>query len=339
MSQESFVMLYNSNKSSLASKELFINAVISIMQSFEIIFLLDQQSVLIPSFISNQRENACDLTQDDSGRLSVPRNIGYPITSITAQDNFIVRHYILPFVPNAFFPRLISRICTSRIIHKCKSMFGAFAPWWSCWREGVCLICNDAEVLRIVPVTYPLPGTKAAYMITSSGNTMVTKLTGIEVRVAIKSSIYALPVSVYGVGKMSNQASARLDPLCAATWLLQQAIEYIDSVFDDWYVSFGRNVKFELSIIQQASPCPMCAARVQHANVLEQTEGRKYSYYLFSSQYCAYAVASKQELRCPLHGSVPISAVFPNVVRIIPFAYFFFNLDIFYRFLETLHTT
>ena len=315
MSQESFVKLYNSNRSSLNSMELFISAVKGIMQSFEIILLLDQQSVLIPSFISKERENACDLTQDDSGNISVLGHSPRPIM-ITNQDNVLKRHYILPCIPTGLFPRLISRICASHIIHKCKSVFGTCVPWWSCWRDGICLICNDAEVLRIVPVTYPLPGTKTTYMVTSSGNTLVGKFTGIEVSVAIQSAIHTLPVSVYGVGKMGNQASEPLDPLCAAVWLLQQAIQNIDSVFDDWYESFGRNVRIEHSIIQKASPCPTCAARVMD-------QGQIYSYYLFSAQFCARAVATHQELKCPIHGSVPISVIAPDVVSIIPFALLF----------------
>ena len=312
MYQEDFTKLYSLHQLSMGTIQSFIGAIISIMQSFEVILLLDQHSILIPSLMSQQREDACAITADNYGKLSVHRNIGHVVTPITTQKDVLIRHYILPFVPNGFFSRLISRVCASQIIDACKSMFGAFDPWWSCWRDGVCLICNDAEILRIVHVTYPLPGTEAIYMVTSSGNEVVTRLNGIEVRVVIKSKIYALPISAK---KPVGATSDPLDPMCAATWLLQHAIECIDSIFDDWYETFGRKRGFELSTIQQGSPCTECETRkATSAQAAENIRGRRY--YLFSSQYCAYTAASRQALVCPIHGCASVSHIAPDLVSI-----------------------
>ena len=324
-------MLYNGIY--MGTTQSFINGIINIMQSFEVILLLDQQSILIPSLMSQQREDACAITENNDGKLSVQTNTGHVITPITTQKNVLIRHYILPFVPNGFFSRLISRVCASRIIDACKGMFGAFDPWWSCWRDGVCLICNDAEILRIVPVTYPLPGTEAMYMVTSSGNEVVTRLSGIEVRVVIKSKIYALPVSVH---KTVGVTTDPLDPICAATWLLQQAIECIDSIFDDWYETFGRKRGFEISTIQQGSPCTACEEKRNAITQATSSEIRGQRYYLFSSQFCAHTVEIKNVLRCPIHESTGVSQIAPDLVSFCLHEFDLLDVIIgLHRYLET----
>ena len=325
MRQEDFVNLYTYSKHRMGSMESFITAIINIMQSFEIILLLDQQSILIPSLLSQQREEARVITQDSSNRFSVQDSVGHDVVPITDHPNVLLRHYILPFVPSGFFGRLISRICASRIVFKCKTIFEASKPLWSCWRDGICLICNGTELLRIVPVTYPLSGTGSTCIVTSSGHETVAKLNGIEVRVAILKKVHSYPVSLRG--KMVRQISKPVDPMHAATWLLQQAIEHIDSIFNDWYEAFGRKRGFELSTIDQGTPCTSCEKqriecismspsneRVCAPDSSEHAEGLKY--YLFSSRCCTHNVLLKQNLQCPLHGSVSVSQIAPDLVSV-----------------------
>ena len=314
MQVEDFVALFK-----VGSKQS-INAVISIMQSFEVILLLDQQSILIPSLMSQQRENACAITRDAFGRLSMQSTIDRLAVPIATQTHHVLsRHYILPFVPNGFFTRLISRICTSPlIIAQCEGVFGGRNPRWRCWRGGVCLVCNDTEVLKIVPATYPLPGTDATFAVTGSGRELVEKHSGIVV-----TATPLLPSLVVG-STSDSYARAR-----EATWLLQQAIDHIDSIFADWYVAFGRRRGFELAMILQGVPCDRCEGERHTADAAQQKgtpdicgadvpaqEHVKVekSYFLFPSSFCAHMVATKQDLQCPLHGRVSVSNIAPDLV-------------------------
>ena len=313
----------------MGSKQSFISAVISIMQSFEVILLLDQQSILIPSLMSQQRENAWAITQDSCGKLSMQNTTGQNPVPITTQKNVLLRHYILPFVPNGFFSRLTSRICANTsMIAQCKNLFKRCEPQLWCWREGVSLICNGMEVLRIAPVSYPLPGTESTYIVTSAGHEIVKKFSGIEVRV----HKVLLDMDMESSLEPSHDAHS-------AAWLLQQAVECIDSIFDDWYIAFGRKRGFELSMILIGAPCNKCEARrlVDASSIMLQrsTIGRSRStdtervtgksYFLFSSPFCAHTVAMKQQLQCPIHGSISVSQIAPDMVRDF---FFFFVMSV-----------
>ena len=322
---EDFVKLFN-----MDCTQSFINGIISIMQSFEVILLLDQQSILIPSLISQQRENACAISQESCGHLTMQSTVDRFAAPITAQKDVLIRHYILPFVPNGFFSRLISRVCASPlIIEQCEGVLGGQDAWWSCWKDGICLICNDIEVLSIVPVTYPLPGTDSTYIVTSEGHVAVNWHSGIEVR--------ACPIlASHDVGMTSDPN----DDMRAATWLLEQAIECIDSIFDDWYVSFGRKRGFELSTILLGVPCDRCEAerladacpaiwrRLASNNYDTGKSGQERvterTYFLFTSSFCALTVAKKQEPQCPRHGRVNVFKIAPDLVSIIYSALVYF---------------
>ena len=297
---------------SVDSTQSFIGAIISIMQSFEVILLLDQHSILIPSLMSRHREHACAISQDDSGKLSVQSTASLLSVPINTQKHVLLRHYVLPFVPNGFFSRLTSRICANTtIIAQCRILYEKCEPLLRCWRHGVCLTCNGMDVLSIVPVTYPLPGTDSTYIVTSEGHEVVKKFCGIEVRVFTVSS--------------STDSEPPSDYIHAATWLLQQSIQCIDSIFEDWYVAFGRKRGFDLSMILVGAPCDKCEARrLTDASPKRSTSGRQHngtevvtakSYFLFSLPFCAHAVALKQELKCPIHGSISVSKISPDMVR------------------------
>ena len=160
-------------------------------------------------------------------------------------------------------------------------------------------------------MTYPLPGSEATYIITSSGHEAVTMPSGIEVR--------AIPLLASRGGDSMPGSTGHMR---AATWLLQQAIECIDSIFDDWYAAFGRQRGFKLSTIQQGVPCRMCETQRLALSApcciadIPSKKNAEGNFYLFSSPICAHAVAVTQVLQCPIHGSINVREMAPDIVGI-----------------------
>ena len=277
------------------------------MQKLEVILPLDAERLLMPSFLPQTEDSACIvLHRDEQGTAA----LGKSEDISTFEQKSLVRYYILPFVPQDFFPRLIARVTGSLIRKEFGDKLVAFLAGnqklegtlnWLCWRSGIKLVWNQLEILTVTAMTFPLNVKRTTYNISSSGPKKVERQHGVEINVAI------LPQDIFN-GKLDAITTITTS---LSTWLLQQAVQYIESVFNDWYETFGRSRGFELSLINSASPCPHCTS----SNNTPQGPEEMQQQYMFSSIFCARVVTENKELMCPTHGKVPMIDVAPDLVR------------------------
>ena len=280
------------------------------MEKLEVIIPFNTERILIPSLLPPTEDSACIVQSKDDQEAGKSEDVSLPLISfslVTLEQKSLVRYYILPFIPHDFFPRLIARITGSSILKEFadrlfKVVSGSTTEGmlnWHCWRNGIKFVWNQLEILTITPATFSLSDTK---VISSSGPHKVEWQHRIEINVIV------LPHEVIN----SKLASTPTIATSLATWLLQQAVQYIESVFSDWYEAFGRSRGFELSLINSASPCPLC-----HSVALGNSapQGSEETRYMFSSIFCARVVTENKELVCPTHGKVAIVDVAPDLVR------------------------
>ena len=297
----------------------FVSELGKFLEKLEVILSLDADRILIPSFLPQMEDKACPILQERDQHHTTPgeknEDISLSLISfslVTLEQKSLMRYYILPFIPHDLFPKLIARATGSSMLKEFGSKLSNVIASdqrlegnlnWLCWRNGIKCVWNHLEILTIAPVATTVAGTRETYIISSLGPQKVERQHGIEINVTV------LPQEIF---------NSKLDafPTIAsslATWLLQQAVQYVDSVFNDWYEAFGRTRGFELSLISSASPCPLCHS----ATVSKQTEqgSEEIQQYMFSSIYCARVVTENKDLSCPIHGKVPMIDVAPDLVR------------------------
>ena len=319
---------------------------LTLMQRFEVILMLDKQRILIPSLLPKKQQDSCIVfpkfvSLDELEMTCCLQELSkQPYAPICQLPHpILVRFYLLPFVPNGFFPRLIARLMGGNIMeHLLKSL--TTGPLdshhilnlihWQCWQNGIILIWNHFEIFRIAPLTYPLPGTTSARVISNSGESEVETLKGIEVKVAVLPETCIKACSI-----LPNMDNVPNKGKCLATWLLHQVSDLVDSVFDDWYEAFARKKGYELSVTSTVNPCTMCFKNVIAAEVaatmssspkhfafstsfadfeVVSRHAAKMVLYMFSSPYCALVQAEGQKLECPTHGKMTVTEVAPDLV-------------------------
>ena len=305
---------------------------ISLMQKFEIVLLLDNERLLIPSLLPPNR---------DASTVVHPKLMGYPMELTPHQYanmerlGFVVlaRFFLLPYIPNGFFPRLIARVMGSNIFEcvKQSGRAGSLADMnvlnnnlhWRCWRSGIVLIWQHLEIFRIAPISPWTSHADTTYVVSALETKEVGEYTqGIEILISIIPEDHIASSSFLS----SNGFKPRSSLL--STWLLQQASELVDSVFEDWYEGFARKKGYDpRAVVRQVNPCPdclkQCMARLpgshgslkrprsapsgDHVNTQKQL-------YLFTSPHCVLAASKGMPLKCPDHGNVPVSSVAPDLV-------------------------
>ena len=321
---------------------------ITLMQKFEVVLQLDEQRLLIPSLLPPLEEDACivfpkAISIEQSKASCVDHLRKEPHASIQHIPHpLLVRYYLLPFVPNGFFPRLIARIISSNIMTDLRRSLSVNLMeehhvlnviHWLCWRSGIVLIWNHMEILRIGPLTCPFPGMNSAVVITNSGSSQVETGKGIEIKVAVLpdecikscSSVVKNPEGVEHIHEKGK---------CFATWLLHQAAEKVDSVFEDWYEVFAYKRGFEMSKVRTANPCPKCYENVRAAEIsprvrrmtfslslpgwelISRKDDKEKVLYMFSNAYCALVVANGNKLKCPAHEELTVAEVAPDLVSV-----------------------
>ena len=297
----------------------FVYALGQFMQKLEVILPLDAERLLMPSFLPQTEDSACIvLHRDEQGTAALGKreDISLSLISfslVTLEQKSLMRYYILPFVPQDFFPRLIARVTGGSIRKEFGDKLVMFLASnqklegtlnWLCWRSGIKLVWNQLEILTVTAMTFPLNVKRTTYIISSSGPKKVERQHGVEINATI------LPQDIF-----NNKLDAITTIATSlSTWLLQQAVQYIESVFNDWYETFGRSRGFELSLINSASPCPHCHS-ITLSNKDPQGAEETQQHYMFSSIFCAGVVTENKELICPTHGKVPMIDVAPDLVR------------------------
>ena len=326
----------------------------TLMQKFEVILLLDDNRLLIPSLLPNDESEMClvfarfiSANLGDADTESIHQQMKEPHAPLCQTPHLLfVRHYLLSFVPNGFFSRVIARLMSSDMIEHLQESFASGpldsqsvlnTAHWKCWRNGIIITWNHMEIFRIAPLIYPLTGTANTNLISVSGIREVETTKGVEIKVAV------LPDEVYiGSCSIFQGEDCKKDcpkGKCMATWLLHQATSIIDSVFEDWYEVFAKKKGFDLETCRTANPCNHCFSMVHEKECLASispTQKRMSRHmftetidefavvspdavptrtlYLFSSQYCSLTVSQGTPLVCPVHGKCFVADVAPDVM-------------------------
>lgn len=334
----------------------FVTEFVMLMQRFEVVLLLDNRRMLIPSLLPSREEKAiivflrsvCHslldkiLASSDSeeDQVHVPAAQEVPHAPICQTPYPILsRYYLLPFVPQGFFTRVIARLMSKDIMdHLHNSLLRGQmeqghilnAPHWRCWRNGISIIWNHMEIFRIAPTDYPLMGTHSTVLLSNSGEQTIETASGVEIKVAVLAEELVTMCSMVPNVDLASECSRGR---CIATWLLHQVITVVESVFEDWYEAFSKKKGFELSTISAGSPCTQCYRVVQTAEVKATTTPlqRRHStfsmsfdvinrwssvktLYLFANTYCSLVAEEGGVLTCPNHGKLEVTEVAPDLV-------------------------
>ena len=321
----------------------FIQDFISLMQKFEVVLLLDRERLLIPSLLPPDEESTCVILPCSSDNYrgvdlhtlhDLSRQHYAGISSLAM--HIIGRYYLLPYVPNGFFPHLIARIIASKI----SSCFQLSVPFshteqlsvfnnlhWRCWRGGIMLLWRHMEIFRIAPTTLPPQGVDAMFTVSSSGLSEINPgQKAIEIKVA------CLPEEQVVHSHFLPNDTNKSHSMMLATWLLQQSTEIIDSVFSDWYEAFTGKCGFDINTVEQACPCVQCLkCSLSNQYQLETSVTRRdlscaeksnqhvnhfswKHFYLFSSPYCVLMASRGTSLDCPVHRKVTVDTIAPDLV-------------------------
>lgn len=318
---------------------------IVLMQKFEVVFPLDEHRLLIPSLLPEKEEDSClvfarslSLSMNNASNIDdLPRQLHAPIYE--TPHPILSRFYLLPFIPNGFFSRLMARLMSSEIIdHLHQSLIAGNVQMshvinsshWKCWRKGVIITWQHMEIFRIAPLAPCLPGASKVSMVLKKDTIEdIPELNGVEIKVAILPEQYIEKCSILD-SQLFASSSSGVDKhsggKCLATWLLHRATETIDSVFEDWYESFAKKKGFDphQESVRIANPCNKCMETVRSAQLLKAREPRRPdsalstgdedTCYFFTSNYSAKLVASMESLVCPMHGTLRIEEVAPDLV-------------------------
>lgn len=296
---------------------------VSLMQKFEVVLLLDTNHMLIPSLLPGDEDNACvvfplivSIPPESSSCISELSCL--PFAKISTLDMTVfARFYLLPFIPNGFFPRLLARVIGSKItlnFSQCvpstiskDNIFNCLH--WKCWRNGIVLIHHHMEIIRISPTFLPRCNIKDVFIHNTVDKQCVKNIHigGIEIMVAVLPEDLQLEDCDFLPCDNTTSLTHRL-----SVWILRQLTEIVDSVFDDWYEGFARRKGFDLRTVQQVSPCPKCLTQVFKNYRHNCKSPSKLS--LFTSPCCVLAASKNLPLNCDDHGSVPVSSIAPDLV-------------------------
>ena len=330
----------------------YVKEFLSLMQKFEVILLLDEKRLLIPSLLPPTEQQSClifskkisdELTEEDEGAINQVSSESHAPLCQTPY-RVLTRYYLLPFIPKGFFTRVTARLISSDIVdHLQQSIVSGSvnsqnifnSAHWKCWRDGIIITWNHMEIFRIAPISFPLPGTTDTHLISSEGDNPVETYKGVEINVAVLPEEIMEKCSIFP----KDDLSVTCRGMCMATWLLHQATTIIDSVFEDWYEVFAKKKGFDYSVTRTANPCSECfnvvhEARYNASTTPTQQRVRKFTismsdamtdygvitgqssrghFYMFSSAHCSRAVKEGTKLTCPMHKELMVSDVAPDV--------------------------
>ena len=238
-----------------------VDTCISLMQKFEVLFELDSNRYLIPSLLPVAEEQSCVIfPRSLKVTVQPPANItSVPAIPMGSHSNCLVRFFMLPFIPNGMFPRLSARMIATDVIEHVLSSLKVDQlvddqqfinrPHWRVWRSGIMLVWRHIQIFRIVPMKLPLPGIDVVHVI--QPKEVVQSLS--EHRNVYEGDSLMVQVDILPDNAFTNNTTG----LQTATWLLQQAVEQINSVFENWYEEFAWKRNIDITVAA-ADPCPHC---------------------------------------------------------------------------------
>lgn len=277
--------------------------IIGLMQKFEVALILDDQQILIPTLLPSDEYDAQGVypkggfertSHFDMYDSLVFQDISVAeIASAATWKDTRVRHFIVPFVPNGFFPRLVARIIASGLalrMANClaegmlSSRHTSNSLHWYCWCHGFTLVWRHTEILRITQVSYNLPGTKSMTLLRDMSREQPANNCAIEVEVAM------LPKDVFCNDNFLQGRESILQKLHPdmkestdeqsmgwqlAAWLLNSVTEHTHSVFEDWYPQFAWGKESGKASIVLADVCPSCLTEIRPARINYQQSQKK----------------------------------------------------------------
>lgn len=319
----------------------YLDELIALMEKFEIIIFLDNERLVIPSLLPPDKSMSCPVFSRTANPVNIEDSLSSwfqnaPHTAITDLPHpVLVRYYLLPFVPNGFFARVIARFMSTNMIEYIQKSLQSGPlddgltnqAHWKCWRDGIIIVWHHMEIFRIAPVTFPLPGTTRTRLISSGGDKPVETSKGVEIKVAVLPEEVCARSNAFPTEH--EQLNSHASNYCRATWLFHQATTIVNSVFEDWYEVFATDQTFDLMNLM-GNTCSGCFKAVYNSDCgrgLPRRDAKKgkashtptspqrdKDFYMFTSPYCARAVAEgRLELDCPSHGLVHINDIAPDL--------------------------
>lgn len=311
-----------------------IKEFVSLMQKFEVVHLLDESRLLIPSLLPSDEGNACVVfptTVNDRESSVKARAVSKQGFSRLNACVF-ARYYLLPFIPNGFFPRVLARILGSGISEcftECVSTEDRHDLHWRCWRNGIVLVNDHMEVVHVSPVRLPLANTDETVIISSTDSRHIQ---------GKDQGMIQIVVSILPEGLVQGKSPSlpcdetRTTSSHLAIWILRKLIEIVDSVFDDWYDAFARRKGFDLRTVELASPCSKCLQQTaMHSkgrseamfttltSQISSYISSQRTLYMFTGPFCVLAMSANKGLPCPVHGPIPVSDIAPDLVSTAEF--------------------
>ena len=307
------------------------------MEKFEVILFLDDDRLVIPSLLPQDESKSCPVFSRTANPVTCEDDVSVRFESVPhtpigeTPHPMLVRYYLLPFVPNGFFARVIARFMSTNMIEYIQKSLHSGPlddgltnqTHWKCWRGGIIIVWHHMEIFRIAPITFPLPGTKKTCLISSEGDKPVETSKGVEIKV----SVLPEEICVNSNAFPNERFNLNVSTYCRATWLLHQATTIVNSVFEDWYEVFDRDKTFDLMNLT-ANTCPECFKTVYRSECgrcmpMRRKQSNTPStspqhssgvFYMFSSPYCCRVIADGHlELECPAHGKLDINDIAPDL--------------------------
>ena len=314
----------------------YLKELIALMEKFEMILFLDDRHLVVPSLLPQEKIQSCPVFSRNATAKCLEDSAVLlqcvPSTPICQTPHpLLVRYYLLPFVPNGFFARVIARLMSTNMIDYIQKSLQTGPlddgltnqAHWKCWRDGITIVWHHMEIFSVSPVTFPLPGTSETHLISSEGDKAVLTGKGVEIKVAVLPEEINVKSSCYP----NEHANVSVNSHCRATWLLHQATTIINSVFEDFEL-FAKDMSFDLMSLT-ANACIECLKHVNRSNSVTLTDSSEQQvgthlntstsempiFYMFSSPYCCRVIADGSlDLECPLHGKHGVNIIAPDLV-------------------------
>ena len=335
--------------------------IINLMQKFEVALILDDKQILIPTLLPRDEHDAQGVYPKcgtDKPQLAEAEDSlvfeGISVSEIASAASWrdtLVRHFIVPFVPNGFFPRLVARIIASGLalrMANCLAEDNRHASnslHWYCWCQGFTLVWRHTEILRITQVSYNLPGTKSMTLLGDMSRDQPTNNCAIEVEVAmLPKDVFCEDNFLQGresiLQQLQPNAKESIDEQIMgwqlAAWLLNSVTEHTRSIFEDWYPQFVWGKESRKASVLLADICPSCLVEIRPPRLEYQQNKKKppiqagngsqaarqsklrnheeRSVSFFTLTYSTYASSCGKNLVCKQHGPIPVGSVAPDVV-------------------------
>lgn len=213
--------------------------------------------------------------------LEPPRydaDVGKEVEVLTATKSIVCRFYYMMYVPSGFWPRLISRILSSRRFNQILSSVVVVspdneevslesvpsansAPSWFYWKTGIELRANCGPILSIKEVSASQEGVIGTMVTTTHGSLSLCLYGALDILDARNYRCVEVVASNLSENRMPSDSMQSDGVVSLKTAeLLTTAVEAIDVLLEDWYPAIGCSGSTGLGnpFLSRIVPCPDC---------------------------------------------------------------------------------